>query len=395
MIAGFALKARCIAPGTNWAGLQWRRFCFNDIQPLYYLRDIDKHTFPYIWGYLGEFDIKGGGIEYPVLTGLFMWATGLWANTWNQYLVINVIALAPFGVFTSVVLAKMSERRVLFWAAAPSLVLYAFHNWDLLVVAAAAAGFYQWWKGRPIAAAVAFGVGGALKLYPLLFLVPLAIETWHHDRKRGWHAWWWGIATVSLINLPIAFWNPPSWWLTYRFHSLRYPNVDSVWGQTFRRLDPSITNAISGALILGSIAVALWWGRRRMRSGDAYPFVQVSAAILCAFLLWSKVQSPQYALWVLPFFVLLNVRARWWIAYTLVDIVIYFSVFAYLNQYLHHVEVTITVTHIVMATAIFARALLHGLLFVVFSRSELSVAARATRPAFVSHPVSNLQPSES
>ena len=378
-----------------WNGLQWRRFCYNDIQALYAPRQVDRHTFPYIWGYLASGELRGGAIEYPVLTGLFMWVTGLVTDTWNQYLTVNAIALAPFGLATAYLLAKMSGRRALYFAAAPAVVLYAFHNWDLLVVAAAVYGFYLWWRGHPIAAAVLFGIGGALKLYPLLFLIPLAVEQWQVDRKRAWRSWWIGIGTVVLINLPIAYWNPPSWWLTYRFHSLRYPNVDSLWGQTFPNLDPSITNAVSGLLILGSIAIAVRWGLSRQRADGSFPFVPVSAAILCAFLLWSKVQSPQYTLWLLPFFALLDVRPRWWVAYTVVDIAIYFGVLSFLGDFTSGAEVGLSTARFVMIYGVFARALLHGLLFVVFLRSDLAADVRAARRSLLSHPLTNLQPSES
>jgi uncharacterized membrane protein len=396
LIAGFALKAQCMTSVDGfWDGVQWRRFCYNDIQALYHPRQIDQHTFPYIWGYLGSVELQGGGIEYPVLTGLFMWLTGLPTHSWNQFLVVSALALAPFGLLTAYLLGKMSGHRALYWAAAPAIVLYAFHNWDLLVVAAATAGFYLWWKKRPLAAAAAFGVGGALKLYPLLFLIPLFVDVWQQDRKSARRTWWTGIGTVVLINLPIAFWNPPSWWLTYRFHSLRSPNVDSLWGQTFPSLNPSVINAVSGVLTVGSIGAALWWATRRSRDDGSFPFVQASGAILCAFLLWSKVQSPQYTLWLLPFFVLLDVRPRWWVAYTVVDLAVYVSVFRFFGDFTSGADVGLSAAHFVMIYAVFARALLHGVLFVVFLRSRLATAPRPDEATFVSHPMASLQPSES
>ncbi|HET7482229.1 MAG TPA: glycosyltransferase 87 family protein, partial [Actinomycetota bacterium] len=392
LVAGFAFKAQCMSAGP-WQGQQWSRYCYNDIQALYHSRQIDRHTFPYIWGYLLDDRLSGGGIEYPVLTGLFMWLTGLPTSTWNQFLAVSALALAPFGLLTSYLLFKMNGRRALYWAAAPALVLYAFHNWDLLVVAAAVAGIYLWWRRHPIAAGILFGIGGALKLYPLLFLIPLFIDTWTQDRKTGWRAWWSGIATVVLINLPIAFWNPPSWWLTYQFQSFRYPNVDSLWGQLASGVDPQIDNLVSAALILASVAGAVWWGwRHRSRIPEAgYPFLQVAAASMCAFLLWSKVQSPQYTLWLLPFFVVLAVRPRWWVTYSLVDLACYFGVFRFYGEFGH--PSAIPVGHFLMDVSVLARAFMHAILFFVFLNAE-PATGDPPEPRFVSHPVPTLQTSE-
>ena len=41
--------------------------------------------------------------------------------------------------------------------------------------------------------------------------------------------------------------------------------------------------------------------------------------MVCGYLLFNKVHSPQFALWLLPFFVLLRIRAGWILAYFVAD----------------------------------------------------------------------------
>jgi hypothetical protein len=53
--------------------------------------------------------------------------------------------------------------------------------------------------------------------------------------------------------------------------------------------------------------------------------VQVSAVMLTTFLLWNKVDSLQYALWVVPFFALLKVRPGWWVAFVTADFTLYWG----------------------------------------------------------------------
>jgi hypothetical protein len=52
--------------------------------------------------------------------------------------------------------------------------------------------------------------------------------------------------------------------------------------------------------------------------------------MLCGFLLLHKVHSPQYTLWLLPFFVVLAVPWRWVIGYLVVDAVMGIAIFRWL-----------------------------------------------------------------
>jgi len=55
--------------------------------------------------------------------------------------------------------------------------------------------------------------------------------------------------------------------------------------------------------------------------------VQVCAAILAVFMVTNKALSPQYALWLLPFFCLLRLRWGWWVAYLAFDALMYVGLF--------------------------------------------------------------------
>src|SRR5262249_26564579 len=180
MLVGYLTKQRCAGPPFNQFGqsaklgqLKYADYCYTDIQQLYPFRGIREHTFPYLHGHLAGDQPVGGALEYPVLTGLFIWATGLLAHDDAQFLAASALFLAPFGLVTGWLLARLTGRRAFVWAAAPALAGYAFLNWDLLVTAAFTAAVYAWWRGRPAAAAGLLGVGAALKLYPAFFLAPL------------------------------------------------------------------------------------------------------------------------------------------------------------------------------------------------------------------------------
>lgn len=339
VVGGWLLKGQCLQPWAN--GHQMSSLCYNDIQPLYGARGIQQRIFPYVHGSLDQNNQPvNGAIEYPVLTGVFMWFTGLFARDANRYLQVSALFLAPFALLVAFMLARMRGWRALMWAAAPAIALYSFHNWDLLVVAAAVGGFFLWYRGSPVWAAVLFGIGGALKVYPLFFLAPLAFEKlFEKDFRRALRSVAAGVGTFALINIPFALVHFDGWWATYKFHDLRGPNYDDIWPVLFPRIAGNVSqlNRVSGALTIAAFVAILavaWW---RAQRGGVYPMVNASAALLCAFLLFSKVHSPQYTLWLVPFFVLIEapvfLSVAFWILYSLVDLAVYVGIFRFFASF--------------------------------------------------------------
>lgn len=396
LVGGYLLKTRCSEPGAN----QYRDLCYNDIQPLFGAREIDEGTFPYVNARLDEGELVDGAIEYPVLTGVFMWAAGRIApGDHVRYLQVTALLLAPFGLLAAHLLEKLSGRRALLFAAAPAIVLYAFHNWDLLAVAAVVAGLWSWRTKRFEWAAVLFGVGAALKMYPALFLVPLALYLLREgDRRLALRSFLAGAGTFVAVNLPFILVNFDGWWATYEFHSNRLPNYDSVWllGLTPSGnpdWSPDVFNLVTTVLILGSYGLAVWLGwKRSIVKGVPYPFLQVCGATLVVFLLWNKVHSPQYVLWLLPFFVVLRVHIGWWVAYSLADLAVYVGVFRWFYDFGegHSLE-EMTGAKTLLIGGIWLRALLLVALFVVFLASRSALVGGASHRK-TSQPPPRLEP---
>jgi uncharacterized membrane protein len=378
LLGGYLLKAQCLQPWE--AGHQYGSLCYNDIQPLFGIRGAQQGIFPYIHGSLNGGELSNGGIEYPVLTGVFMWLVGRLTSDVNTYLKLSALFLAPFGFLAAYLLARMTGRRALLWAAAPAIVLYSFHNWDLLVVAATVAGLWGWYRGRTAWAAVAFGVGGALKLYPVLFLAPLVLERWHRRDKQGAAVGLLaGVGTLITINLPFMLANFDGWYATYKFHELRTPNFDSMWFQGWPEMSVDRLNTITTLLLVGSFIAILVVSMIRANKTGVYPFLQVCGALLAAFLLWNKVHSPQYTLWLLPFFVVIGTSVVYWLAYTAVDFLVYVGVFRWFYN-------GAETARMAMKYGVWARAGLLLLLIVVFLLSPAATAPEEVEPAVPEDP---------
>ena len=372
MVLGFVNKDRCTGPGFD----QWGRsvssvdyerrnkedVCYSDIQYLWIGRDIDRHVFPYVHGKLTEDGkLAGGVVEYPVLTGMLMWMSAISSHNDAEFLLQSALMLAPFGLLTAWLLGRLSRWRALIWAIGPPLVLYAFHNWELPVVACAVAAVYVMHRGwgrrganRPLidratVAAVLLGVGFAFKLYPAIFVLPLMfyVLTGGRDGRELPFGRRWDVSgalrvagaallTAVLINLPFALAGFQGWKASFVFQWQRKTDIttNSIWFWGLRPDsnpdNPGVQDLISllsmtSILLAFLLACALGW-MRYQREGT-YPWVAVSAAMLCGFLLLHKVHSPQYTLWLVPMFVLLRIHWGWIAAYFVADLAMGIGIF--------------------------------------------------------------------
>jgi len=380
--------------GTDYDIRIDRDVCYSDIQHLWLGRDVDKHVFPYVSGSITpEGQLVGGVVEYPVLTGLLIWAGAWFADTDGGFLLASALLMAPFGLLTGWMLGRMARWRALLWAIGPPLVLYAFHNWDLPVVACAVGAIYVMHGRSPtrpladraVVAAVLLGLGFALKLYPGAFLLPLTLYVLAQSRPGALD--WRGAlrvllaaaATVVLVNLPFAVAGYEGWRASFTFQQLR--NVDlttnSIWYWGFRpESDPENLDfqrgigVASPLLVLLAFVVAAavgWW---RFRREGSYPWIAVSAATLCGFMLLHKVHSPQYTLWLLPFLVLLAVPWRWIGAYLVADAVMGIGIFRWFYALKNGVGAGIYdgLAAQAVAVGVWGRAVLLVVLFVMFLR---------------------------
>lgn len=331
---GFLLKARCMGAIEGLEG--YRDLCINDPQEIYGARALQ-----------GGFPFRD--LEYPVLTGVFMWLTSLFVDSPNGFFIATAVALTPFALISAYLLAKVAGPRALMFAAAPALVMYAFHSWDLLVVAAIVGGLLLA-KDRPLWAAALFAVGAAVKFAPLIFLAPLMLAHRRQAVKIGAV----GVGTFVALNLPYALIDFDRWVFAFRMHSERVANLDSVWNFLWSGSVAGLNLLTLILFSVGTLAV-LWFGRDKS-------FVQVAAAVLCVFLLVNKVHSPQYTLWLLPFFVLLRVHWLWWFAYSVADVMVFVGIYRYFY-------VGSPVEELMFTTGVWARAALLLGLIVVFVRS--------------------------
>jgi uncharacterized membrane protein len=413
LLVAFLNKARCAgapfrADGRSAAFdyVKDARVCYSDIQFLWLGRDIDQHIFPYVHGGItADGTLTGGAVEYPVLSGLLMWLGALGAHNDAAFLLRSALLLAPFALVTAWLLARLAGWAALLWAAGPPLVLYAFHNWELPVVcttvaaAAVMAATRCPLRVRGAVAAMLLGLGFCFKIYPAIFVIPLLLyvltggergRAGQGERARPDVTGALGTAaaacgTVVAVNLPFALAGFDGWRASIEFQQQREADIttNSIWYWGLRPLfgsDPlssaaftEIVSIASPTLIIVSFAVASGAGWRQYTHSGVYPWLGVSGAMLCGFLLFHKVHSPQYTLWLIPFLVLLAVPWPVVWSYLVADIAIGVGVFRYF--YTMGAGHSVELMEAVVRFGVWGRATLLVVLFWVFLR----VPARAPR----------------
>jgi uncharacterized membrane protein len=314
----------------NWAGhIQYTHFCYSDAVPLFGIHGLDKGRIPYL----------DSPVEYPVLIGGFMQLSAVIARGYDH--VAHAVSLLPtvppvesFYVVTCLLLSALAllvTRAVLPlagrrpWDAAivglsPLLLVHAFTNWDLIAVAFSTLGMWAWARQRPVLAGLLFGLGVAAKLYPLLLLGGLFLLCLRAGRLRPWAAATAAAAVAWLaVDLPIALLAPANWGRFFALSSQRPANPETLWnmaiywsgnrildgplraGQTPTELNAAV--AVVLVVAVGAIAALTLTAPVRPR------VAQVAFLLVAAFLLFNKVWSPQYSLWLLPLAAL--ARPRW------------------------------------------------------------------------------------
>ena len=362
MALGWYAKAGCLqqAPDKttgeqtlDWSDhRQYTAMCYADTIPLYSAERLNEGALPYktFW-----YEDNGAGgqkqrfMEYPVLTGMFMYAAAQATEAWqwahdnwglpsalDVVVFFNLVALglALCWLVTIWATALTAGRRV--WAVtlaavSPLVVVHIFTNFDAIATAALALAMLAWARRNPWMTGVFLGIGIAAKLYPGLLLVPLLVLCLRAGKVRDFAVTaLMTAATWLIINLPIMVLHFRGWTEFFRHNSSRGTDPDTIYNVVSAVTDyqwgnqpgqpPSLLNAVSMALfVVVCIGIAFIGFHAPLRPRLA----QLAFLTVAGFLLVNKVWSPQYSLWLVPLAVLALPHTRILLAWMLIDALVW------------------------------------------------------------------------
>ena len=240
-------------------------------------------------------------------------------NPTLAYWDVNFVFTAVLWIVTVVVTAKSAGRRpwdALMVAVAPGIILAGSINWDLWAVALLAVGMWLFGGRRPLLAGIFFGLGAAMKLYPLLVLGALLIlaralaEVGPVPLGRAGHG-------GGLAGGQPADDDRQRRRLERVLHLLRRTRPGTVLDLARlgrghgpdRRTPPSTPGSLS-LLAYGAFFLCLRGDLRPRGQCRHRPRVaQLTFLIVAAFVLCNKVYSPQFVMWLVPLAALARARA--------------------------------------------------------------------------------------
>jgi uncharacterized membrane protein len=319
LLLAYGEKSPCA--DANWtANKQYTHACYSDVIPLWGAERLDVGAIPY----------RDNAVEYPVLTGGFMWATSGLTRVAHAvfgaqrdailFAMLTCLLLGACALLTVAGTAGAAGRRpydAAIFALSPLLVFHAFSNWDLLAMSLTSCGLWAWAKEKPVAAGVLIGLGTAAKLYPVFLLVPIAVLAIRTARYRP--AVWCcfaAAATWAAVNVPIAAGYYGGWRVFYAFSATRDAEASTFWYMVHYLVKTGIGNGyppgwsppgfVVAVVLLAALAAVATLAL-------AAPFrprlAQLVFLTVLAFLLTTKVWSPQYSVWLVPLVAL--ARPRW------------------------------------------------------------------------------------
>jgi uncharacterized membrane protein len=272
-------------------------------------------------------------LEYPVLAGLIVGvAVAIAPGPFGALTVVAVLAgLVTLGI--TWLLARRFGARAWRWAIGTPVLLFAFQNWDMFAVGAMVVGLLAFERHRDRAAGAAFGIGAAVKLFPLVVVPPLCALRWlRGDRRGARRLAGSALVTLVVVNAPFAITHRSSWWWPYSFQSARQATWGSAWFYVLRMAGLPVHGAAGAhvANVVSAIALVagITWLVVRVSRYDLDLFAVAGAAV-AIFILADKIYSPTYDVWLVAFFVMIPLGRRLWLTFCAVDLAVFAVVYGY------------------------------------------------------------------
>ena len=294
---------------TGWGSPDvYVHMCYSDLSALYGAREINKDVWPY--------SSPENSVEYPVITGVVMWATGLLIgdeNGYRQYFDLNALLIALLMIAAAVIVWRMRPEYASYFPLAPAVIGSLYINWDLWAVVPALISLLLFSQQRRNLSALFLGIAIATKFFPIVILIGVSLVMWRSERRiklLKFFAITFG--TWALINIPVALSNYDGWWRFFKLNIERKNDLGSLWyALSLLKLPTLDLNYFSILLFLLTLFALTYFYRLIPASREQNAnLMTISFLAVAAFVTISKVYSPQYILWLTPLAVIAMTRSE-------------------------------------------------------------------------------------
>ena len=289
-LISFAKFSHC--ENSGWATPdQYIHACYSDLPALFGTRGLDNNVWPYA--------SDENSVEYPVLTGMVMYATSFIANSPVSYFNVNIFFLVLLFLATVLVVRKIRPEFAYIVPVTPAMIASLYINWDLWAIATMMLAIYWFDRKQYTNSALLMAISISTKFLPIFLLIPIGFILWRDSKVKELVKYGSVVAgTWIAINAPFALTTPTGWWRFYKLNLERGADWGSVW-LALQQLGVNFTNLnyLSILLLLialTSIAILLF------ELKYTPTLASVAFLVLASVMVASKVYSPQYVLWLTP-----------------------------------------------------------------------------------------------
>ena len=278
--------------------------CYTDIPALFSERGLNTHTFPYL--------SATNSIEYPPIIGLGNWLISFITpaeNSHRWFFDINILLITLLFFGCALIVRKMQPQLTYLFIFAPAVIASLFINWDIWAVVTALVAIYYFDQKKFEPSAIWLGVSIAIKFYPIVLLLPIAVIFYRNKKTRDLLRYLFTTFMIwAAFNLPIMLTYFDGWWRFYKLNLERGADFGSIWyGLDLLNIDSPSINLIYLLLSTGLFAGFTFYLIKLKKTPK---LSQVALFAVVIFTTVGKVYSPQYVLWLTPLAVIALTNSR-------------------------------------------------------------------------------------
>ncbi|NCV07074.1 MAG: mannosyltransferase [Actinobacteria bacterium] len=277
---------------TNWATPdQYIHACYSDLPSLFGERGMVDNKWPYA--------SDTNSVEYPVLTGLVMYATSFVAHSPISYFNFNAFLLALLFIGVVFIVYRIKPEFTYLLPLAPAMIASLYINWDLWAITTMMLAIYWFDRKAYLYSSLALAISISTKFLPVFLLLPILFILWRSNQIRELVKYALTTAVLWLaINLPFALTTPTGWWRFYKLNVEREADWGSLW-LAFNHLGLGLANLnylTILLLLIGLTSFVVFLFELK----NTPTLASVAFIVLAIVMVASKVYSPQYVLWLTP-----------------------------------------------------------------------------------------------
>ena len=239
--------------------------------------------------------------------GLVMWGTSLFISNpsdYRGYFDLNILLIALLLIASTLILWRLKPEYAFLATLSPPVIASLFINWDMWAIVPALLAIYWFRERRFDISAVALSIAISTKFFPIVIALAISLTLVLARESRILLRY---LAIVIglwlVVNLPIALTYFDGWKRFFAMNINRPTDLGSIWLAItkFGIHDPNLNYLSSMLFVIGACVIGIFYKSIATTRTQFENLATTIFLLIALFTTVSKVYSPQYVLWLVPF----------------------------------------------------------------------------------------------